>query len=116
MHDSVNRLRVGCKALKRIIEATVPPGPHREEAIAMLRTIYRDGSEAIRSQEPRLCWDSGVSTKSPTVRGTFVTADHVMNLVLAGWDNSDILKTHPELTEEDVAACVDFCNRETLAA
>lgn len=58
--------------------------------------------------EDRLTVDPNVSQVSPVVRGTWVTAQQVVALVVDGWTWSDILRTHPELTEADIRACLSY--------
>jgi uncharacterized protein (DUF433 family) len=65
---------------------------------ADLHRIWRD----------RLTFDASVSDTSPVVKGTWVTAGHVVSLIVDGWTWSDILRTHPELTEDDVRACLAY--------
>jgi uncharacterized protein (DUF433 family) len=35
-----------------------------------------------------------------------VTAAHVVKLIIDGWHWSDILRTHPEIDEDDIRACL----------
>jgi len=56
----------------------------------------------------RLVYDFSISGSSPVVRGTRVTADHIVSLIVDGWTWSDILRSHPELTEDDLRACLLF--------
>jgi uncharacterized protein (DUF433 family) len=57
---------------------------------------------------PRLAWDHDVSDSSPVVKGTRVTAGHVVSLIVDGWAWSDVLRAHPELTSDDVRACLEW--------
>jgi uncharacterized protein (DUF433 family) len=70
-----------------------------------------DGSLAPRWQD-RLILDPGVSTTSPVVKGTWITVSHVLSLIVDGWAWSDILRTHPELTEEDIRTCLAYATAE----
>ena len=56
----------------------------------------------------RLTMDANVSDSSPVVRGTWVTVDHVVSLIVDGWNWSDVLRTHPELIEDDIRACLAY--------
>ncbi len=56
----------------------------------------------------RLVFDNDVSESSPVVKGTWITVDQVVSLVIDGWTWSDILRTHPELTEEDIRCCLAY--------
>ncbi|GAC1466655.1 MAG: hypothetical protein NVSMB9_07440 [Isosphaeraceae bacterium] len=56
----------------------------------------------------RLIFDFNVSDTSPVVKGTWVTVGHVVSLIVDGWSWSDILRSHPELTEDDIRACLSY--------
>lgn len=56
----------------------------------------------------RLAIDPNVSPDSPTVKGTWVTVSHVVSLIVDGWSWSDIMRSHPELTEDDIRACLAY--------
>jgi hypothetical protein len=58
--------------------------------------------------EGRLAWDLNVSEDSPVIRGTWVTVSQVVSLIVDGWAWSDILRTHPELTEDDIRTCLAY--------
>ena len=64
----------------------------------------------------RLVLDPNVSDSSPVVRGTWVTVGHVVSLVVDGWSWADILRTHPELTEDDLRACLTYAVEEENAS
>lgn len=56
----------------------------------------------------RLVFDFDVSDISPVVKGTWITVSHVVSLIVDGWTWADILRAHPELTEEDVRTCLAY--------
>jgi uncharacterized protein (DUF433 family) len=56
----------------------------------------------------RLVFDFEVSDVSPVIRGTWITVSHVVSLIVDGHTWADILRSHPELSEDDVRACVAF--------
>lgn len=56
----------------------------------------------------RLAFDFEVSEGSPVVRGTWIAAGHVVSLIVDGWAWADILRAHPELSEDDIKACVAY--------
>jgi uncharacterized protein (DUF433 family) len=60
------------------------------------------------SWQARLIYDFNVSETSPVVKGTWVTVSHVVSLIVDGWTWGDILRTHPELTEEDIRVCLAY--------
>lgn len=42
------------------------------------------------------------------VKGTLITVNSIVSLVIEGWAWQDILKTHPELEEDDIKACLMY--------
>jgi uncharacterized protein (DUF433 family) len=58
--------------------------------------------------QDRLVFDFNVSETSPIVKGTWVTVGHVVSLIVDGWTWGDILRTHPELTEDDIRICLAY--------
>lgn len=47
----------------------------------------------------------------PTISGTRITVQTIMEFLGAGDSISDILEEYPRLTEEDVYACIQFATR-----
>lgn len=58
--------------------------------------------------QDRLVFDENVSDESPVVKGTWVTVAQVVSRVVDGFTWADILRTHPELTEDDIRVCLAF--------
>jgi uncharacterized protein (DUF433 family) len=56
----------------------------------------------------RLVFDFSVSEDSPVIHGTWVTVAQVVSLIVDGWTWSDILRAHPELTEDDIRICLAY--------
>ena len=56
----------------------------------------------------RLVFDLDVSEDSPVVKGTWVTVCQVVSRIVDGWTWSDILRAHPELTEDDLRTCLAY--------
>ncbi len=66
--------------------------------------------------EPRITIDPGVHFAKPCVTGTRIPVEAVIELVEAGLSFDQIRKDYyPDLTEEDLKACVRFV-RKVLAA
>ena len=60
----------------------------------------------------RLVFDDEVSDESPVVKGTWVTVNQVVSLIVDGSTWADILRSHPELSEDDIRACVCYATAE----
>jgi len=72
--------------------------------------------EEATSWQDRLVFDFEISDVSPVVKGTWVTVSHVVSLIVDGWTWSDILRSHPELTEDDIRTCVAYAMAEENSA
>ena len=68
----------------------------------------QDDDEVPTRWQERLVFDENVSDSSPVVKGTWVTVRHVVSLIVDGWTWTDVLRTHPELTEDDVRTCLAY--------
>jgi uncharacterized protein (DUF433 family) len=62
----------------------------------------------VVSWKDRLVIDPEVSETTPIVRGTWVTVGCVVALLEDGWSWGDILARRPELTEDDIRACLAY--------
>jgi uncharacterized protein (DUF433 family) len=60
----------------------------------------------------RLVFDFEVSDISPVVKGTWITVGHVVSEIVDGQTWADILRSHPELTEDDIRTCVAYAMAE----
>lgn len=64
----------------------------------------------------RLVFDPDVSEVSPVVKGTWVTVRHVLALIVDGWTWADILRAHPELSSDDIRACLAYSSETAESA
>jgi uncharacterized protein (DUF433 family) len=68
--------------------------------------------EPLPHWQDRLVFDENVSADSPTVKGTWVTVSQIVTLIVDGFTWADILRTHPELTEDDLRVCLAFAHEQ----
>jgi len=61
--------------------------------------------------EQRIVVDPDVLVGKPTVRGTRLAVDFVIELLARGWTEAEILRNYPTLTGEDVRACLRYASR-----
>src|SRR2546423_537782 len=73
-----------------------------------------DPSQSDPSDQWRghLVFDPAVSSLSPVVQGTWVTVDQVVSMIVDGESWAEILRNHPELTEDDIRACLAYAVEE----
>jgi hypothetical protein len=57
---------------------------------------------------PRLWRDKFVSEESPVVKGTWITVDHIVSLIVEGCSWNNIMWSYPELTEDDIRAALSY--------
>jgi uncharacterized protein (DUF433 family) len=60
----------------------------------------------------RLVFNFEVSNTSPVVKGTWLTVNHILSLIIDGWSWNDIMLSHPELVEDDIRACIEYTMEE----
>lgn len=59
----------------------------------------------------RITIDDRVCNGKPTVRGMRITVQTVMEFVLAGTSDEELLQQYPDLENEDIQACKAFAIR-----
>ena len=80
--------------------------PAEPECLPLTEPLF--DADTGPADQPRLVMNPDVSPTSPVVRGTWLAATYVASLVAGGWTWADILRTHPELTEDDIRACITY--------
>jgi uncharacterized protein (DUF433 family) len=69
---------------------------------------------------PRIKRDPNVMMGKPVVVGTRITVEHLLRLLGAGDSLADILRQHPQITEEDIRAAqlyaADYLAHESIVA
>jgi uncharacterized protein (DUF433 family) len=58
--------------------------------------------------QERIAVDPAVLRGKPVVRGTRIGVGFVVELLAAGWSEAQILEQYPQLTQEDVRACLAY--------
>jgi uncharacterized protein (DUF433 family) len=52
--------------------------------------------------------DPAVLSGKPVVKGTRLAVEFVLGLLAQGWNEAEILRNYPELTREQILACVAY--------
>ncbi len=89
-------------------EWPVVPGSTFQEDASLTGDTSSPDVDGPENWQGRLIFDFNVSETSPVVKGTWVTVGHVVSLIVDGWTWGDILRTHPELSEEDIRVCLAY--------
>lgn len=64
---------------------------------------------------PRIEIDPARMTGKPVVKGTRLTVEFVLNLLVEGWDHARILEQYPNLSDADITACLAYA-RDVLGS
>jgi len=56
----------------------------------------------------RITIDPDVMVGKPVVKGTRLTVEYILTLLIQGIDMDEILQDYPNLTREDIFACLAF--------
>jgi uncharacterized protein (DUF433 family) len=61
----------------------------------------------------RITVEPGKCGGRPCVRGTRLRVVDVLQLLSSGADHAEILRDYPNLTQEDILACLEYAARQT---
>lgn len=67
----------------------------------------------IKDLLSRIALNPEVMVGKPVVKGTRITVEHVLSLLIEGISQDEILKDYKNLKSEDILACIAFA-KETL--
>ncbi len=112
---SLQTAKSGSKVLIAIPEPSAIE-PNEWPIVPSVDESIRDENDETPHYRDRLTFDFEVSDDSPVVKGTWVTVGHVVSLIIDGWTWADILRSHPELSENDIRACVAYAMDEENAS
>ena len=63
----------------------------------------------------RIVLDPAVLAGKPVVRGTRLSVEFVLGLLAEGWSEADVVENYPNLTGDDLRACLAYA-RDALAS
>jgi uncharacterized protein (DUF433 family) len=66
--------------------------------------------EALNDWRTRIVIDPRILVGKPTVRGTRLAVEFIIDLLAQGWAEAEILHNYPGLTHEDVQACLSYAS------
>lgn len=58
----------------------------------------------------RIVVDPKIMVGKPIIQGTRIPVQYILELIAEGISFEEIIKEHPQLTQEDLRACVKFQN------
>jgi uncharacterized protein (DUF433 family) len=63
----------------------------------------------------RIVVDPEILVGKPTVKGTRLAVEFIIDLLSQGWSEGDILGNYPGLTHEDILACLAYASERLRA-
>jgi uncharacterized protein (DUF433 family) len=60
--------------------------------------------------QDRVVFEKDVVVGKPFVKGTRITVDFVLDLLANGWSYDEISNNYPQLTEQDIRACLEYAS------
>lgn len=76
----------------------------------------RQARRILASLPDRIAQDPGVMSGAPVITGTLVSVESVLAHLASIADVEDVLSLYPEITIDDVRACLDFARTQVAAA
>ncbi len=55
-----------------------------------------------------IVFDPQIMVGKPTIKGTRLTAELVIDLLVAGWTREQMFESYPNLTEQGIRACLGY--------
>jgi uncharacterized protein (DUF433 family) len=62
------------------------------------------------SWQDRIVLDPAILTGKPTIKGTRIAVEFVVDLMARGWSVDDILREYDHLSADDVQACLAYAS------
>lgn len=60
--------------------------------------------------QERIVIDPNILVGKPTVKGTRLAVEFIIDLLAEGWSESDILNNYPGLKNQDIQACLAYAS------
>jgi uncharacterized protein (DUF433 family) len=67
------------------------------------------------TEHPRISLAPDVLVGKPVIRGTRLSVEFVIGLVVDGWSETDILGNYPGISHDDIIACLAYA-RDALSS
>jgi uncharacterized protein (DUF433 family) len=60
--------------------------------------------------QERIIADPKVLAGKPVIKGTRLAVEFILDLLVEGWSEAEILQNYPRLTHEDIQACLSYAS------
>jgi uncharacterized protein (DUF433 family) len=61
--------------------------------------------------QERIVIDPNILVGKPTIRGTRLAVEFIIDLLAEGWPESEVLRNYPGITSEDIQACLRYASK-----
>jgi uncharacterized protein (DUF433 family) len=65
--------------------------------------------------QSRITIDPNVLVGKPIIKGTRLAVEFIIDLLAQGWTNEEILRNYPDITLEDIQACLGYASASLKA-
>ena len=62
------------------------------------------------SWQERIVINPEILVGKPTIKGTRLAVEFIIDLLAEGWNEAEILENYPGLTTEDIQACLSYAS------
>jgi len=70
-----------------------------------------DYGEKTMTWQERIVLDPAILAGKPTVKGTRIAVEFVVDLLARGWSTEDILREYDHLSTDDIQACLAYASQ-----
>jgi len=68
------------------------------------------GVNRMENWQKRIIIDPQILMGKPVIKGTRLSVDFIINLLAQGWEKAEIMRNYPDITEEDIQACLQYAS------
>ena len=58
----------------------------------------------------RIIIDPKILVGKPVIKGTRLAVEFIIDLLAQGWEEQEVLRNYPGLTNEDIRACLNYAS------
>jgi uncharacterized protein (DUF433 family) len=62
------------------------------------------------SWQDRIVIDPKILTGKPTIKGTRLAVEFIVDLLAQGWKEEEVMENYPGLNHEDILACLSYAS------
>ena len=62
----------------------------------------------MADEQDRIVRNPAILAGKPVIRGTRMSVEFILELMAGGWSEADILENYPQITREDILACLEY--------